>query len=117
MPELPPSILNSQVSSKSLGRPSLQIRKVFFLIGLAALVRPVITPSSTDQRTSRPRQPLRSWPLNISITGDWSAGSSAETDGQATNRQGRQARARMRRMGVARERVRMAEGGNRGGFF
>src|SRR5205809_7650091 len=62
-PELPPAILYFKRSSKSAGWPPCQIRKVLYLSGRSAVVVPVIAPSSTDQKSVLPFQPVRSAPL------------------------------------------------------
>src|SRR5689334_12867867 len=61
------SILKEQRSSKSLGWPLVQIRKVLFLMGFCSLVWPTIAPSFTDQRAGLPSQPVRFLPLKMEV--------------------------------------------------
>src|SRR6266487_2652530 len=74
MPESPKllgllaTILYDSRSSKSLTTrffsPSFAMRKLFPLAGFSFVVLPVMAPSSTDQWSGRPAQPVRSFPLN-----------------------------------------------------
>ena len=54
MPELPPTILNFRLISKSPTLPPRQMRNVFWLSGFSAVVVPVIAPSLTDHAHSKP---------------------------------------------------------------
>src|SRR5947209_5426415 len=63
MPELPPTSLYFNRSSKSAGLPPVQIRKVLYFSGRSAVVVPVMAPSATVQYSVLPFQPVRSVPL------------------------------------------------------
>src|SRR6266508_3199956 len=74
MPESPKflslfaTILYESRNSKSLTTrffsPSFAMRKLFPFAGFSFVVLPVMAPSSTDQCSGRPSQPVRSFPLN-----------------------------------------------------
>src|ERR1700730_10848701 len=75
MPLLPPERRYSACSSKSLGAPPRQIKKVFCL-GLApGFVSPAMAPFSTRQYAGSPSQPFRVWSSKIEL--GFSAGAAA----------------------------------------
>src|SRR5437867_12451809 len=55
---------NSQSLTTRFFSPSFAMRKLFPLAGFSFVVLPVMAPSSTDQCSRRPAQPVRSFPLN-----------------------------------------------------
>ncbi len=67
MPELPPTILNFAVSSKSSTSPSFQMQKVLCVGCFSGVHSPVMAPSRTDQKVGSASQPVRSWPLKIGL--------------------------------------------------
>ena len=72
MPELPPLILNFNLSSKSSSSPASQIMKVLPLVGFSAVVRPVMAPLTTLQNFGSPFQFLSVLPSKIGIKSLWS---------------------------------------------
>src|SRR5579872_7158619 len=65
MPELPSGVANLYLmcSSKSPGLAPFQTRNV--CLDLSLVSWPLMTPSLTDQYSSRPSQPVRSLPLKM----------------------------------------------------
>src|SRR5688500_8170724 len=65
MPLLPPTILYWHLSSKSPTSPLRQMMNVFPLVGLSAVVWPVIAASLTLQNSGLPSQPSSDLPSKI----------------------------------------------------
>src|SRR6056297_935337 len=90
-------ILYSSFNSKLLVSPLRQIRKVFPLVGLSGVVRPVIAPSSTLQNAGLPSQPSRVLPSKI----ETNPSSSARTSGSGSHNVSRKQISPNRRIVIA----------------